>query len=797
MEQERISKECLGNMYKKIILQIFVFFILSSIAFADVRTDFNALENPTSTDFQRLSDPTSDDLIRVKVPKINDFEKLEFNQREDYLIKKYDQEFAKGYVDELGKVSSQINDNENNIKIINKYFAEESGIPNVDLKLGTISWDGKVLRNGETAIKLSGSNLDTLATFDSMISTDNDIILNAKNGAIITIGGENGDFPMEFEKDGDSISMKVNGKNYPIPKDSRLSISFDGLDSTIKNNGDFPMNLEVNEMIDNTGSVILKNINLAPGGEVKITRSLSDDLTKQINLPEYDIFKGSLTFDFNKITPTGEAHKELFFVESFKDDMGNYKPIKVLIDKTGFTEEILDKHKTQNFERSVFLLHPSTWGGIDETIGKTGVKLEKAFEMRSGFVGIGQVKVGTGRLNDEGKLVDGFVYQNMIDDINHESELYLRYGIGPDALVETSNGIKIQRMNFPTSEDTNVFVPFSSSLKQYTSLGESYDLSERFPYQEIVFEADINNPTKLKKYINIGALGESARIQDTNPEIFDIKDNSLKYVINSQSRIDFELGNPPTLNKKGDIDPGKVFLSFEGSLRTYDQEGREITVLGIDEIRNDKGVIIKGGELELISGPNINDIANFKVDQVGDLKFKGPLKMNIEGGIVKLEGPTETTLFVPELGKKVDITIFPPEGGIDLNAKNKQYIPVSIISDGERIVNNANFFVLKDKNEIIISGLEFIPTSELVGRYIRDNGGLFGVVLEIPHLAGSTLEKTGEFIGQAPLGFFVQFFTDIGATILKGIGGDIPSNEKVIYYFKPENKVPTQDAQAK
>ncbi|MAE43232.1 hypothetical protein CMO93_05650 [Candidatus Woesearchaeota archaeon] len=787
MKQKKKLKGCLGNMYKKILLQIFVFIFVINVVLGEKHDlsldDFNNLGLEQRTNYllvhserldlaeSFLSASTLDDTKHIAIAN----------------------NFLKG----LSSNGGTINGNDAHTAIANKYFAKISNAK-VNLKSGNLIWDGTNLINGEVNVAASTLSSGTLSKIES---TKDSIQLTTKNGATIVADGKNSDLPLELTKDKNgNIFMKVNGKNYPIPKDSRLGVSFNGLESTIKNNGDFPINLEVNEMIDGTTSTILKDIDLEPGGEVKITRYLSDDRTKQTNLPEYDILKGSLTFDFKKINPTGESHRELFFVESFKDDVGDYEPIKVIIDKKAITEEMLDEHKTRNFEQSVFLFHQSSCGGIDELKGKSGKKLEKAFERRAGFLGIGQVKVGTGRLNDEGKLVDGFLYRTVTDDIKGKS--YLRYGIETNALVETSDGIKIQTMNFPTSEDSSNFIPFSTSLKRYTVLDESLALSGGTPYQEVVFEADMDNPTKLKRSFNIGALGESSKIQDTKPEIFDIKDNSLKYVINAQSRIDLELKNPPTLNEEGDLVPGKVFLTFEGSHRTYEEEGREISVFDIDEIKNEGEVVIKGGRLEIVSEPNTNDMANFKADQVGDVEFTTPLKMTIKRGIVKLDGPVDTALFVPELDKKVDITIYPPEGGIDLNAEGKQEVPLRLFSDGKQIAENANVFVVNDKNEKLTLGLKFISTPALVGEYIRNTGPLG--FLGVSHKISGGFQELGELGKKAEVvpvagkvvSYPTQAFSEIGQFIFNVLGGDIPVTGGYIYYFLPENEVPTQDVQA-
>jgi hypothetical protein len=696
-------------MVKRIFICIIVSILLSNLVIADALADFE-------------NDPTADNFAKLSNPGMGQFNQLPSNEKKIYLKSNFgsqNQNYLKFSDDYLKRLDS-INANLDNALIANDYFSKITGIQKVDLTQGSMEWNGVNLRNGKFILDIE--SLKSVPNIASMISTADKIILKYAKGTEISLGGSNPNHAFKL-KQGNQIL--VNNQEYNIQPGSNIEIVFKNGDATITNKGGSQIKLGVNEDIDVlsffeakdlTVTTKLESIELEPDGSVAIDRTfLPGELNKQQQAPKFVLTNGKLTFEFERNLPSGEFYALREVVES------NNKPTTIETVKITDTKFVLKKNQNQ---RSVYLFHPSTWGGVEEVQGVVGKNLEDAFRKRSGFVAVGGgFSIATAELNKQGKITRGFVYNPSMPDEDHQGELYLRYGIEPETLVTDANDNKIETYNLPfnvifpdgTEQDisklstdqlfevmktaNHQFIPFSTELTQFTVVDpdESKPLSERINYRHSTNRADVKGP-ELYIAEKTRALGESSA--SFKEGVLDFDDYAMQYRFQNpedyRKSIEEErdealrtFGLSASIGDAYEIRDGRLYqgkkiadISYQTTALGEEKTNLKINGLTLPNPRYGGDSLIKvNGDIfwrqkdGVISGEGANvQITGEKGERItcANCRFnsdKGKTVLDVSEASVEIEG---NKFKIP----KSTIT-FPTEGSTEINIKNLKYLTES------------------------------------------------------------------------------------------------------------------------
>lgn len=426
-------------MRNKICAWILGLALLASIVHAqdDSRDVFE--KEPTALNLEKIDNPSLEDFNRLK----------DDNEKKAYLSRNYKKEFAADYLEKLG-IFNNINSDSKDIQIANRYFSDITGIGNVNLAQGSVKWDGEILRNGQTEIKVGSLNG---AGISSMVSTQDSIKLITVQNSEIDIKGDNFARAFEMESNANQRFMTIDGQRYPIVANSNLEVSYDFYGAKIANLGEtMEMNIERNLNVRNEPGIVmrLEKATLMTGGSIAAQTHNPQDIS---------VTNGEAEFLFQNFNDEASYHGLRHTVSSY-DNI----PVDVKI-----ADDLSLLKKDTVSKTTAFLLNPGQWGGSEEVNGLIGSELTAVYKERSGFLCVGSgltcqsLEVNSNGISEIGAIGTRYT---ATDFSGNPSSLYFRQGITPNKLAEQAQDKSI--LGLPLrGQDVNNFdmVQLSDAMK--------------------------------------------------------------------------------------------------------------------------------------------------------------------------------------------------------------------------------------------------------------------------------------------------------------------------------------------
>src|SRR3989344_153551 len=441
-------------MRNKICAWILGLALLASIVYAqdDSRDVFE--KEPTALNLEKIDNPSLEDFNRLK----------DDNEKKAYLSRNYKKEFAADYLEKLG-IFNNINSDSKDIQIANRYFSDITGIGNVNLAEGSVRWDGKILRNGQTEIKVGSLNG---AGISSMVSTQNSIKLITVQNSEIDIKGDNFARAFEMESSANQRFMIIDGQRYPVVANSNLEVSYDFYGAKIANSGEtIEMSLDRDLNVRNEPGIVmrLEKATLMSGGSIT---------TQRIDQHDISVTNGEAEFLFQNLKDESSYYGLRYTVSS----NGNI-PVDIKI-----ADDISLLKKDTVSKTTAFLLNPGQWGGSEEANGLIGSELTAVYKERSGFLCVGggltcqSLEVNSNGISEIGAI--GTRYTTT-DFSGNPSSLYFREGITPNKLAEQAQDKSILRLPLRNQNVNNFdmvqlsdamksgnFEPFNAEISRFT-----------------------------------------------------------------------------------------------------------------------------------------------------------------------------------------------------------------------------------------------------------------------------------------------------------------------------------------
>lgn len=426
-------------MRNKICAWILGLALLASIVHAqdDSRDVFE--KEPTALNLEKIDNPSLEDFNRLK----------DDNEKKAYLSRNYKKEFAADYLEKLG-IFNNINSDSKDIQIANRYFSDITGIGNVNLAQGSVKWDGEILRNGQTEIKVGSLNG---AGISSMVSTQDSIKLITVQNSEIDIKGDNFARAFEMESNANQRFMTIDGQRYPIVANSNLEVSYDFYGAKIANLGEtMEMNIERNLNVRNEPGIVmrLEKATLMTGGSIAAQTHNPQDISVTNGEAEFLFQNFNDEASYHGLRHTVSSHDNIPVDVKIADDLSLLK--KDTVSKT-----------------TAFLLNPGQWGGSEEVNGLIGSELTAVYKERSGFLCVGSgltcqsLEVNSNGISEIGAIGTRYT---ATDFSGNPSSLYFRQGITPNKLAEQAQDKSI--LGLPLrGQDVNNFdmVQLSDAMK--------------------------------------------------------------------------------------------------------------------------------------------------------------------------------------------------------------------------------------------------------------------------------------------------------------------------------------------
>jgi len=742
------------------MIGIFVMVLLVNFAFADPYEDF--YNDPTADNFAQLSDPTLSDFNRLSLGDQREFLTLQADFNNARTL-----EFADDYLKKLGSVNS----NNDDVTVANKYFSKITGISDINLAKGKISWDGTNLKNGEFVLDVDSVKLNP--NIIGIESTATQIVLKFADGSVISTGGSNPDNPFKVgvDENGDNF-MLVNGQKYFFSKNSDLEVSISSGNFGVVNKGETIASLILDKDLNPSGPkdvvMIIEQVKLNPGGSFNIRNPVYSGF-----FPEATITNGEVIYLFQRDMSKIDINKFSQFknLVQYSDEyhglrhkiIANGEPVRIEIVND------LGLGRVENTRQAtVYLLNPDKWGGEEEINGLTGENLVEAFRERAGFLCVGggmscsMVEVdrqGVWEINGH----QGIQYSTTGFD-GEVNKLYFRSGIDPDAFV-TDKTSKYS-IGYPESEF------FSSEIKSFLVTDKGDIVSRKYVYsfsereQIVIYWEDRQSLGKANAYIGdfeteitvnpqaepisgkgteviFGTqfIGEDGKLYRKEPAISAQIDTTGE---NTKVTLNVQLSDGNSLEGDFSVLPGSI-VDIDGSFKIVDETGNIIL-----DCTSCRGVIDNNGltlKIEGIAGDVAFDIPNAK------------LRLSSEGGLVI--SPNIEGLVVVKNDKTYPFSIREGEYKI---VDNKIEIPTNFITpEGTEISSNI-VTVFTDRSAEIkeVKVVIDAPIKEVL-RQINERFGplvfLAGPIVVVGEVGGNIVKGT---IGELPvLGPIVKYLINI------------------------------------
>lgn len=679
-------------MRNKICFWIGILVLLASIVYAQDSSRDIFEKEPTALNMEKIENPSLEDFNRLK----------DDNEKKAYLSRNYKKEFAADYLKRFGTFNN-INSDPENIQISNRYFSDITGIGNVNLAEGSVRWDGKILRNGQTEIKVSSLSG---AGISSMVSTQDSIKLITMQNSEIDVKGDNFARAFEIESNVNQRFMIIDGEKYPIVANSKLEVSYDFYGARITNLGEtIEMGLDRNLNVRNEPGIVmrLEKATLMTGGSIATQTHTPQDIS---------IANGEAEFLFQNFDDN--AYYGLRYDISSHDNV----QIDVKV-----AEDISLLKKDTATGTTAFLLNPSQWGGAEKAKELTASELTNIFKERSGFLCIGggitcqSVEVNRDGISEIGAIGTKYTATGFS---GNPASLYFRQGISPYKLAEQAQdksilGLPLRNQNVDNMDRAQLskammagnFEPFHAEITRFTVTEEGnigravlYEATAEKPsLREAESEQRLGRTSAMVISGSVNSEGFSNKIT-TLPSSYDVgKLDMGEKQLDIRANIQFEENgirvsadmNVPGENTKGD------FL--------VNMEGERIVVDGSFSIESEASTLNCNDCVAKISPDGTTELTirygSFE-DPTTKIKFAKPTVLTIKDATITI--PENAEAIVTQQGVEYKTAI---QSGLYNRENGNIIIPATTqTAAGSKIPTN--IFIATGKSLFDVKGIEAI-----------------------------------------------------------------------------------------